>query len=80
MNELDAQIQAASPRWNVSRMPKVDLTILRLAAWEILHEEDVPGSVAINEAVEIAKKYETPEVARFMNGILGSFIREEVKE
>ena len=42
LDELDAEIQAASPRWNVSRMPKVDLTILRLAAWEILHEEAVP--------------------------------------
>mgnify|MGYP003299865101 CR=1 FL=1 len=80
LEELDAEIQAASPRWNVSRMPKVDLTILRLAAWEILHEEDVPGSVAINEAVEIAKKYETPETVKFMNGILGSFVRQELPE
>ena len=57
LDELDAEIQAASPRWNVSRMPKVDLTILRLATWEILHEADVPGSVAINEAVNLATRY-----------------------
>ena len=46
LDELDGEIEAASRDWRVERMPKVDLTILRLATWEILHEEDVPGSVA----------------------------------
>ncbi len=77
IDELDAEIQAASPRWNVSRMPKVDLTILRLAAWEILHEEDVPGSVAINEAVNLATRYSEPASGRFVNGVLGSILRKK---
>ena len=77
LDELDAAIQEASPRWNVSRMPKVDLTILRLAAWEILHEEDVPGSVAINEAVNLANRYSEPTAGRFVNGVLGTILRKK---
>ena len=75
LDELDEEIQAASPRWNIRRMPKVDLTILRLAAWEILHEEDVPGSVAINEAVNLATRYSEPTSGRFVNGVLGTILR-----
>ncbi len=77
MDALDEEIQAASPRWKVSRMPKVDLTILRLAAWEILHEEDVPGSVAINEAVNLASRYSEPTSGRFVNGVLGAILRKK---
>ena len=58
-------------------MPKVDLTILRLATWEILHEEDVPGSVAINEAVELAGRYFEPVSGRFINGVLGTILRKK---
>ena len=58
-------------------MPRVDLTILRLAAWEILYEEDVPGSVAINEAVELASRYSDPDSGRFINGVLGTILREK---
>ena len=78
-SEIPGLELAASPRWNVSRMPKVDLTILRLAAWEILHEEDVPGSVAINEAVELAKKYDDPKARAFINGVLNA-IKKELEE
>ena len=53
---------------------------MRVAMFEILYMPDIPAGVAINEAVEIAKKYEEPETVRFLNGILGSFVREEVKE
>ncbi len=77
LEELDAAIQAESPRWNVKRMAKVDLTILRLAAWEILHEEDVPGSVAINEAVNLASRYSEPASGRFVNGVLGAILRKK---
>ena len=48
--------------------------------YEILYMEDIPNGAAINEAVEIAKKYETPETAKFINGILGSFVREEISQ
>lgn len=75
LDELDEQIQSASRGWTVERMPKVDLTILRLATWEILHENDIPGSVAINEAVELAGRYSEPASGRFINGVLGTILR-----
>ena len=75
--ELDGDIEAASRDWRVERMPRVDLTILRLATWEILHEEDVPGSVAINEAVELASRYSEPASGRFINGVLGTILRKK---
>lgn len=75
LDELDEQISAASRDWSIDRMPKVDLTILRLATWEILHEEDVPGSVSINEAVELASRYSEPASGRFINGVLGTILR-----
>ena len=77
LDELDGEIEAASRDWRVERMPKVDLTILRLAPWEILHEEDVPGSVAINEAVELASRYSEPASGRFINGVLGTILRKK---
>ena len=77
LDELDGEIEAASRDWRVERMPKVDLTILRLATWEILHEEDVPGSVAINEVVELASRYSEPASGRFINGVLGTILRKK---
>lgn len=77
LDELDEQIAAASREWSIDRMPKVDLTILRLATWEILHEEDVPGSVSINEAVELASRYSEPASGRFINGVLGTILRQK---
>ena len=73
--EIDQQIAAYSRGWTLERMPRVDLTILRLATWEILHETDVPGSVVINEAVNLAKRYSEPDSSRFINGVLGSILR-----
>ena len=73
--EIDQQIEEFSVDWSLERMAKVDLTILRLAAYEILFREDVPGSVAINEAVELAGKYSDPAGSRFINGVLGSILR-----
>lgn len=77
LDELDAEISAASRGWTIQRMPKVDLTILRLATWEILHEDDVPGSVSINEAVELAARYSEPSSGRFINGVLGTILRKK---
>lgn len=73
--EIDGNIQEFSVDWPLDRMAKVDLTILRLAVYEILFREDVPGSVAINEAVELAGKYSDPAGGRFINGVLGSILR-----
>ncbi len=74
---LDENIQEFSVDWSMDRMSKVDLTILRLAAYEILFREDVPGSVAINEAVELAARYSDPAAGRFINGVLGSILRKK---
>lgn len=73
--ELDEQITKYAKGWTVSRISRITLTILRCAMCEMLYVEDVPAKAAINEAVEIAKRYEEPETVRFINGILGSFER-----
>ena len=78
--ELDRYIEKYAKGWRFSRMPLMATAIMRVAMYEILYMEDIPNSVAINEAVELAKKYESEEVVRFINGILGTFVREEVKE
>lgn len=77
LQELDEKIAAASVDWTLERMPMVDLTILRLATYEILYEADVPGSVAVNEAVELANRYSEPASGRFINGVLGTILREK---
>ena len=78
---IDERLNKASKGWKTSRMGKVDLSILRLAAYELLFDDDVPTGVAINEAVEIAKKYGGDESASFVNGILGQIARQaDVKE
>ncbi len=78
--ELDTYIEKYAKGWRFERISLVASAIMRVAMYEILYMPEIPNGVAINEAVEIAKKYESPEVVRFMNGILGSFLREEVKE
>lgn len=72
-DELDAMLNEKATGWNVSRMGKVDLTILRLALFEMLYDDDVPVSVAINEAVELAKKFGQTESPSFINGVLAKF-------
>lgn len=73
---IDNCIIKYSKDWNVERMSKVDLSILRVAIFELLYKEDIPASVTINEAVEIAKKYSHQDAGSFINGILGSVYRE----
>jgi N utilization substance protein B len=68
---IDAVIGEISEHWVVSRMPHVDRNILRIATWEILHNPEVPTSVAINEAVELAKVYGGDDSSKFVNGVLG---------
>ena len=78
--ELDGYIAKYARGWKFSRIPLVASAIMRVAMYEILYMPDIPNSVSINEAVEIAKKYETPETVKFINGILGSFVRQEIGE
>ncbi len=72
---LDEIISNYSTGWKLNRISKVNISILRLAVYEINYIDDVPDSVAINEAVELAKKYSSQEDAGFINGILGAYMR-----
>ena len=78
--ELDGYIAKYARGWKFSRIPLVASAIMRVAMYEILYMPEIPNGAAINEAVEIAKKYETPETVKFVNGILGSFVRQEIGE
>ncbi len=73
LDELDAMINRQAKGWTTQRMGKVDLTILRLAVYEIVFDDDVPTGVAINEAVELAKKFGQEESSGFVNGVLAKF-------
>ncbi|NMB00920.1 MAG: transcription antitermination factor NusB [Firmicutes bacterium] len=73
---LDAQIGAVSQAWEVHRLGFVDRNILRLAIYEIVFMDDIPAGVAVNEAVELAKKYGDDESPRFINGLLGTVVRD----
>lgn len=75
--ELDRYIEKYAKGWRFERIPLVASAIMRLAMFEILYMPEIPNGASINEAVEIAKKYESPDVVRFVNGILGSFVRAE---
>lgn len=67
---IDQAIVGRSKNWALSRMPRVDLNIMRLAAYELMFRHDIPKKVSINEAIEIAKKYGDKESPAFVNGIL----------
>ncbi len=72
--EIDQEINEKSKGWKTSRMGKVDLSLIRLAVYEIRYEEDMPDKVAINEAVELAKQYGTDDSSSFINGVLAKFV------
>lgn len=73
--ELDELIGSAADEWTVDRLASLDRTILRLAAFEVLHRDDVPVAVAIDEAVQTAKELSTEDSGRFVNGVLGRIAR-----
>ena len=74
MDEIDGTINQASKNWKTTRMAKAELSILRLAAYEIKYEDDIPVSVSINEAVELAKLYGSDHGPAFVNGILSGMV------
>lgn len=76
--EIDSVIEKYSVGWKIARISKVALAVMRLAVYEILYT-DVPVGVAINEAVELSKKYASKEDCSFVNGVLGSVAKEEKK-
>lgn len=74
LSAIDDTINQSSKSWKTSRMPRVDLAIMRLALGEIRYSEDVPEAVAINEAINLAKKYSTKQSSRFIHGVLGAIV------
>jgi N utilization substance protein B len=75
IHDIDERIKNAAERWSIERMPVIDRSILRAATYELVYRSDIPPSVIINEALEIAKKYSTEESASFINGILDNIAR-----
>lgn len=75
--ELDARINQVAEGWKTRRMGKVELTILRLALYEILYDAEIPQKVAINEAVELAKKFGGDDSPSFINGVLAKLVRDD---
>ena len=75
LEDIDSRIVNALVNWKLDRVSKVNLTILRLAVGEMLFVDDVPGSVAINEAVELTKKYSDEKSTSFVNGVLDKVLK-----
>ncbi len=71
--QIDEQLSEKIEGWKLSRVGKVELTLLRIAVYEILYDDDVPTGVAISEAVELSKKYGPDNAASFINGVLAKF-------
>ena len=74
--KIDAMLDEASKGWKISRMGKVELTVLRLAVYEMKFDEDIPEKVAINEAVELAKKFGGDDAPSFINGVLARLVKD----
>lgn len=72
--QLDQQIAVHAKGWTLSRMPLIDLTVMRIAGYELLARPDVPVAVVINEAVELAKRFSTDDSGRFVNGVLSALV------
>lgn len=68
--EIDTALRMLADNWSLERMPNIDRAILRLAAWEILHNAEVPSEVAISEAVALASEFSTDDSPKFINGVL----------
>jgi N utilization substance protein B len=75
-SQLDAAIDAHAHGWTLSRMPLIDLTVMRIAGYELLARREVPVAVVIDEAVELAKRFSTDDSGRFVNGVLSALVAE----
>ncbi len=74
--ELDEHIRSNAIGWSLDRISRIAVAILRVAIYEAKYAEEIPVRVAVNEAVEIAKKYDSPETVSFINGVLGGVLKE----
>jgi len=79
LEPIDALINDNSKSWKTNRMPKVDLAVMRLSIGEVQFSEDVPEAVAVNEAINLAKKYSTPQSSRYIHGVLGAIFKKDEK-
>jgi N utilization substance protein B len=77
LSEIDGLLNEKAEGWNIERMGKVELTVLRIAVYEILFDDDIPDTVAINEAIEIAKKYGQSASGSFVNAVLAKFVKKQ---
>ncbi len=77
LDQIDEKIAHHSTHWKLDRMTRIDRSLLRLAAFEMFWCEDIPGKVAINEAIELGKKYGTEESSSFLNGVLDALYKEK---
>lgn len=77
IGDIDEAINEVSKGWKTTRMGKVDLALIRLAVYEIRYDDEIPFKVAVNEAVELAKKYGTDDTPAFVNGVLAKFAETE---
>jgi len=75
LTAIDEHIAETSAAWDISRISKVDLAIMRLAVYEILHDPSIPDGTSINEAVELAKAFSSEDSGKFVNGVLGKIVR-----
>ncbi len=75
--ELDDVLQPLAPEWPISQIARMDRVVLRMGAYELLHAKDVPPKVVINEAVELAKAFGGDNSSKFINGVLGSLLRQK---
>lgn len=75
LKSIDNIIRNNIKSWKLHRLAKVDLSVLRIAVYELEFRDDIPIEVSINEAIEICKKYSTDESSKFVNGVLGNFVR-----
>lgn len=75
LSDIDARISAAAVGWSLSRLSKTSLTIMRISVYEMMNIDDVPKRVALNEAVELAKKYDDDSAPAFINGVLNTISR-----
>jgi|AntRauTorcE11897_2_1112592.scaffolds.fasta_scaffold00047_56 N utilization substance protein B len=76
-DELDTTIQPIAPEWPIDQIARMDRIVLRIGAYELLHEKDVPPKVVINEAIELAKSFGGENSSKFINGVLGTLLKQQ---
>lgn len=76
LETIDSYIKYNLESWSIHRLAKVDLAVLRISIYEILYRKDIPVEVSINEAIEIVKKYSNNDSFKFINGVLGGFVKQ----